>query len=297
MSRIFAGDPAGADWRNWASWRRVRAIGLLPIGGAAAAGGLAAGSLAEFVESLASYAPDSYPGPVRALAEDLLRRQSAIAPIVGLVNTVFLHLDDGPEALATELRGLQERLATSARLLGEVGAALIEEGSSVLTFGGSGSVKAVLTKAASSRRIFVSCAATMPMAEGVEMAADLAAAGVAVDLIPDDEVVDALPDHDLMMMGVSALGPAGVTNIVGSAEIVAEAEAAGLPVYLVASVEKALPGVLFDRAVAAGSAEGYYEPIPLEAISLVVTEFGVLDPRAAGALAAERSVAVPLTEA
>ncbi len=297
MTRIFGGDPGGTDWRNWSSWRRVNAIGLLPIGGAAAAGGLASGSLAEFVETLALYAPGAYPGPVRALAEDLLRRQPAIAPIVGLVNTVLLHLHEGPERLASELRDLEQRITTSERLLGEAGAALIEDGAAVLTYGGSGSVRAVLMEAADTRRIFVSCAATMPMAEGVEMAADLAGAGLAVDLVPDEEVPDVLIDHDLMLMGVSALGPQAVMNIAGSAEIVEEAGASGIPVYLVASVEKALPGMLFDRAVAAGTAEGYYEPIPLEAISLVVTEFGVLDPRAAGALAAQRTVADPLIDA
>lgn len=297
MTRIFGGDPGGTDWKNWSSWRRVSTIGLLPIGGAAAAGGLASGSLAEFVETLASYAPEAYPGPVRDLAEELLRRQPAIAPIVGLVNTVLLHLHEGPERLASELRELEQRITTSGRLLGEVGAALVEDGAAVLTFGGSGSVRAVLMEAADNGRVFVSCAATMPMAEGVEMAADLAAAGLAVDLVPDEEVPDVLPDHDLVLMGVSALGPDAVMNIAGSAEIVDEARASGVPVYLIASVEKALPGILFDRAVAAGEAEGYYEPIPLDAISLVVTEFGVLDPRAAGALAADRVVADPLIDA
>jgi translation initiation factor 2B subunit (eIF-2B alpha/beta/delta family) len=296
VTRVFGGDPGGTDWRNWSSWRQVNAIGLLPIGGAAAAGGLAAGSLAEFVETLAAYAPEAYPEPVRRLAEGLMDRQAAIAPIVGLVNTVFLHLDDGPEALAAELRDLEQRITTSTRLLAEVGAALIADGASVLTFGGSGSVQAVLTEAASNRRVFVSCAATMPMAEGVVMAADLARLGLAVDLVPDDGVGDVIPDHDLVLMGVSALGPDAVMNIAGSAEIVEEAGLAKVPVYLVASVEKALPAVLFDRAVSAGTAEGYYEPISLGAISLVVTEFGVLDPGAAGALAAERSVADPLSD-
>ena len=40
------------EWRDWPSWRRLNAIARLPVSGAAAAGGLAAGSMAEFIETL-----------------------------------------------------------------------------------------------------------------------------------------------------------------------------------------------------------------------------------------------------
>ena len=92
------------EWRDWPSWRRLNAIARLPVGGAAAAGGLAAGSLAEFIETLTEYAPAAYPSAVRNVAEDLIDRQPAIAPIVGMVNTVFLHLDEGPQRVAALLQ-------------------------------------------------------------------------------------------------------------------------------------------------------------------------------------------------
>lgn len=284
------------EWRDWPSWRRLNAIARLPVGGAAAAGGLAAGSMAEFVETIAAYAPGAYPSAIREVAEELLERQPAIAPLVGLVNTVFLSLDKGPDGLVEDLRDLERRIATSTGLLSEVGAAVIEPGSGVLTFGGSGSVKGVLTVAARSKRVFVSCAATMPDGEGVEMAADLAAVGLPVELIPDEEVAEVLPDHDMVMMGANAVGPKAVLNIMGSAALAKEARNVGVPFYLVSSVEKALPAPLFERAVGAGVAEGRYEPIPLDNVTAVVTEFGVLDPVAAGLLAAERTVADRLTD-
>lgn len=282
------------EWRDWPSWRRLNAIARLPVGGAAAAGGLAAGSMAEFVETIAAYAPGAYPTAVREVAEELFEHQPAIAPIVGLVNTVFLSLDKGPVGLVEDLRDLERRIATSTGLLSEVGAALIEPGSGVLTFGGSGSVKGVLTVAARSKRVFVSCAATMPDGEGVEMAADLAAVGLPVELIPDDEVAEVLPDHDMVLMGANAVGADAVLNIMGSAALAKEAHNVGIPFYLVASVEKVLPNPLFGRAAGAGAAEGRYEPIPLPDVTAVVTEFGILDPRAAGSLATERTVAAEL---
>lgn len=284
------------EWRDWPSWRRLNAIARLPVGGAAAAGGLAAGSMAEFVDTLVEYSPGSYPGAVRSVAEDLLHRQPAIAPIVGMVNTVFLHLDEGPARLAGLLRDMERRIAASPGLLADAGAALVGAGAGVLTFGGSGSVKAVLTAAGRARSFFVSCATTLPDGEGVEMAADLAAAGVAVELIPDDEIGEVVLGCDLVLMGTSAIGPAAAMNITGAARVVMEARAAGVPRFLVASVEKVLPGPLFDRAVRAGRREGRYEPISLGHLTSVVTEFGVLNPQAAGVLAAELEVAAELVE-
>jgi len=284
------------EWRDWPSWRRLNAIARLPVGGAAAAGGMAAGSMAEFIETLSEYAPSAYPTAVRHVAEDLIQRQPAIAPIVGMVNTIFLHLEDGPGALADHLRDMERRISMSPSLLGEVGAGLIEPGAGVLTFGGSGSVKAVLTVAGRTRSLFVSCATTLPDGEGVEMAADLAATGVSVELIPDDEIAEVVLGCDLVLMGTSAIGPHRAMTIFGSSLVTKEARSAAVPLYLVASVEKVLPGPLFDRAVGAGSMEGRYEPISLSDVTAVVTEFGVLNPEAAGGLAAEIEVAPALTE-
>jgi translation initiation factor 2B subunit (eIF-2B alpha/beta/delta family) len=282
---------AASEWRDWPSWRRLNAIARLPVTGAAAAGGLAARSMAEFVETLVEYAPDAYPGAVERVADELLAHQPAIAPLVSLVNTVFLEIAAGPKALIQALRETERRIATSVGMLSAVGAALVEEGAGVLTFGASGSVRAVLIAAGRERRFFVSCAATMPGGEGVEMAADLAVAGLQVELVPDDELPEVLLGCDLVMLGASAIGPGAVMNYVGAAALVREARSAGVPVYTVASVEKALPGPLFSRAVAAGSADGRFGPIPLDHLEAVVTEFGILDPVAAGTMAAERTVA------
>ena len=284
------------EWRDWPSWRRLNAIARLPVGGATAAGGMAAGAMAEFVETLSEYSPESYPVAVRNVAEDLIRRQPAIAPIVGMVNAVFLHLDDGPTSLAALMRDMERRITRSSTLLSDVGASLVEAGAGVLTFGGSGSVRAVLTEAGRSRAFFVSCATTLPDGEGVEMAADLAAAGVSVELIPDDEIDEVMLGCDLVLMGTSAIGPDTAMNISGSAKVTRQAKEMAVPLYLVSSVEKALPGPLFDKAIDVGVREGRYEQIQLSDLTAVITEFGILNPEAAGLLAAELEVAPQLTE-
>jgi len=179
-------------------------------------------------------------------------------------------------------------------VLSRVGAALVTGGSSVLTVGGSGSVRDLLILAGDSRSFSVVCAATMPFGEGLELAADLAAAGLMVEVIPDDQVIDTVPGVDLVVVGAAALGPHAAMNAVGTLEIAERASVFGVPVYLVASIEKALPEALFRRAVEAGAAAGQFEPIPLALATAVVTEMGILESRAAGQLAAERRVAPAL---
>jgi translation initiation factor 2B subunit (eIF-2B alpha/beta/delta family) len=266
------------------------------VTGAAAAGSLVAESLADLIESIGKYAPEAYPDAVTEIARTLVERQPAIAPIVTIVNTVFLNLDSDADVLATEVRAAGERMATSASVLSRVGAALVPEGSTVLTVGGSGSVRDLLILAGDSRAFSVACAATMPFGEGLELAADLAAAGLMVEVIPDDQVLDTVPGVDLVVVGAAALGPFASMNAVGTLRIAERASVFGIPVYTVASVEKALPAELFERAVEAGTALGQFEPIPLALSTVVVTEFGNLEPRAAGKLAAERRVAPSLLE-
>lgn len=283
------------EWREWPSWRRLAAIARAPITGAAAAGSLAATNLADLVESIGKYAPEAYPKAVQEISLELVERQPAIAPLVTIVNTVFLHVSDPPEALAADLRATAERMATSATVLARVGAALVPAGSSVLTAGGSGSVRDLLMLAAGSRTFSVACAETMPYGEGIELAADLAAAGLRVEVVPDDQVPDAVPGIDLVVVGAAALGPAAAMNAVGTALIAERARVFAVPVYLVASIDKVLPAPLFDRAVTAGAAAGQFEPVPLDLVTAVVTELGILEPLGAGKLAAERTVARELT--
>jgi translation initiation factor 2B subunit (eIF-2B alpha/beta/delta family) len=248
------------------------------------------------VEQIGEYAPSGYPGAVREITDELVTRQSAIAPIVGLVNAVYLGLPDGPEVLANQLRAIERRMATSAGLLSEVGAALVPAAGIVLTHGGSGSVRGMLLEADRHRSFRVSCAATRPLGEGIELAADLAGEGIPVEVVPDDQVLETLPGVDLVVVGANAFGPEQAMNVVGTGEIAQEAGELGLAVYLVASVDKALPAILFERAAAAGAATGQFEPVPLTLATAVVTEVGVLDPRAAGKLAADRQVAPELVE-
>jgi methylthioribose-1-phosphate isomerase len=283
------------EWTQWPSWRRLIAITRAPAGrSAAATGALAAGSLADLVDALARYAPEGYPDAVHAIADELLSNCAAVAPLVVLANAVHLALDKDPGAVAAELRETERRMAASSALIAEVGAGLIEDGFIVLTHGGSGTVQAMLVRAAEDRRFFVSCAATLPTGEGLELAADLAAAGLSVEVTSDDESFEVLADADLVVVGADALGPSEVMSTVGTAALAAEAGELEIPFYVLAAMDKALPRPLFDRAEKAGRLDGRYEAWPLSQVTAVITETGVIDSVSAGRLAAERLVSPDL---
>jgi len=282
------------EWRQWPSWRKLAAIAHAPVSGAATAGSLAAESMADLVEAIGRYAPDAYPDAVFEIADEVAASQPAIAPLVNLANTVHLRHREGPDALAGELRATAMRMDASAGVLSRAGSALVPEGSTVLTMGWSGSVRDLLKLAGDRRRFSVACAETMPFGEGIELASDLVSEGLRVEVVPDDQILDVLPGVDLVIIGAAAFGPTSVLAIVGAAEIARVAERVDIPMYVVASIEKALPDRLFRRAAAAGA--GQFEEIPLVSLRAVVTEIGVLDSLSAGAIAADRRLSPDLME-
>jgi translation initiation factor 2B subunit (eIF-2B alpha/beta/delta family) len=125
-------------------------------------------------------------------------------------------------------------------------------------------------------------------------ASDLADAGISVELVDQDLVVDSLLGVDLIVTGASAFGLETMINTVGTDVLVREAAGLDLRALLVTSADKALPARLFDRAAAAAAGMEGLEVVPLEYFEAIVTELGVLDPAAAGRLAERREVAPQL---
>ena len=278
------------EWLDWPSYRRLGALLRSADGGAAEVGALAATDLADFVEALSHYAPGSFPKAVESIAREIVDRQPAVAPLVALANAVFIAIEGGPEMVAAEARGFQKRLAASVEILSSVGAALIPEGGSVLTHGASSSVRAALV-AARDKAIRVVCVVAPFLDEGRRMAADLNAAGLPVEVVADAMVPDALYAVDVVIVGAHALGPDAAVNVAGTSALAKEASNLGVRVVVLASADKALPELLFDRAAAAATASHTLEVLRLAAVDSVVTELGVLDAAGARRLAEGRVVA------
>jgi len=121
------------------------------------------------------------------------------------------------------------------------------------------------------------------------MAIRLASAGVPVELYTDSGISVAVPLADALVVGADALGPSAFINKVGTRALCALAASAGVPVYVLAGREKVLDesafGGLFLKDGDSGEVwagkqaliarNPYFERVPLELVSTVVTDGGV----------------------
>lgn len=276
-------------WDEWPARRKIDALVSAPQAGEAENGAAISGAVADFVERVASYAPEAFDEAVASVVRSILDSRPASAPLITLTNAVLLVLDRGPDTVIAEARSVAERLRTSVGILAAMGAVFVPDGGSVLVHGTSSSVRRVLENAAVTKRFRVTCEPGEDRA-GIAYAADLASAGISVEVVDSDFVIGSLLGIDLVVTGAFAFGSDTVVVSEGTRAIVEEAAGLDLRVLMVSSADKALPAVLYARAVAA-SADLGLEVVDLSLFEAVVTELGVLDPAAAGRLADRREIA------
>ena len=143
--------------------------------------------------------------------------------------------------------------------------------------------------AGANRDIRVLCFESRPMNEGRSLAEALAAAGVDVDYAVDAAAYSLVPTCDVVVIGADSIGDRGVVNKIGSASLAGAARATGVPLYALTDETKFLPPGFpqilghdrpGDEVWAAPPGvrvwNRYFEAVPLEHFTGVVTENGVL---------------------
>jgi translation initiation factor 2B subunit (eIF-2B alpha/beta/delta family) len=163
----------------------------------------------------------------------------------------------------------------------------------VVTFSMSGSVMRVLTRLAevSPLGLRVSCSEGRPALEGQRLAATLPPSGIAVDFYTDAALGGALGDADLLLLGADAIGGTAWVNKAGTQMLAAAAYVRGLAVHIVTTADTLVmpslwphlvlrhgpPGEVWDTAPAGVRLHNpYFESIPLDFVTTVITDIGVL---------------------
>jgi translation initiation factor 2B subunit (eIF-2B alpha/beta/delta family) len=161
----------------------------------------------------------------------------------------------------------------------------------IVTISYSSSVVVVLKAIAAARRLHVSCTESRPALEGRQLAADLAAAGIAVTCYGDAAIADALDTADAVLVGADAVAPSWFLNKTGTRMLAAAATYQSVPVYVVATrdkfVDDAVAGQLGERPVDPREVwdsppEGvrvhnaYFEATSLDLVTSVISDMGVL---------------------
>jgi translation initiation factor eIF-2B subunit delta len=136
------------------------------------------------------------------------------------------------------------------------------------------------------------CTESRPLYEGRKVAEALIEAGIHTTLVTDASVSHVVSQVDLVMVGADSVSSDGLVNKMGTCGVALAARAHGVPFYALCGSEKLLPegSPYFEvqardpEEVWPGSPQAvevlnyYFEVTPLEYLSGLVTEKGLITP-------------------
>lgn len=240
---------------------------------------------------------------IREISMILAASQPDIAPLLNLLVHVQSAIaeagtDESAAGIAAQTAEEFVRYAhESAERAAEFFAGLISDNSTILTLSRSSTVLAGFKIANKSGRKFsVIIAESRPMLEGRSVAIELANAGIPVTLIADAAAGLMVEKATLIAVGADRVTPTHVLNKIGTYTIALAAREKRTPIYVIAdsskymqaaedagNIQPSRPAVELWQAAAPGVTvlNRYFEPVPIDLLTGVVTEEGVLDPKEA----------------
>jgi translation initiation factor 2B subunit (eIF-2B alpha/beta/delta family) len=226
----------------------------------------------------------------------LLKAQPRMATLANLANRVAYDALNAREVLsaaAASAASFIQQVDAAVSRASDRAARLIKEDSVVLTHSRSSTVVAAFKKARAQGRSFgVIATESRPAFEGRRLAASVAELGVSVVLVADAAATLELSRADFVMIGADAITPQFLVNKIGTSMIALAAREMNRPVYALSDLSKLINTDLFSGAdddrhdpdeLWADPPSGvaiinrYFEPVPIELFTKVITEEGLLD--------------------
>ena len=241
---------------------------------------------------------------LREVAEALISAHPAMAPLYNLFESLLECLDDvapgddphGPirRAAALFVDGMDEHNRAIARHFCDI----LDKDREIFTHSAGSTVRAALLHCwRAGRGLTVHCTESRPAAEGSALARDLAEQGIPTTLSTDSLAFSLLREaaRPVLVVGADAVTPHGIVNKAGTLGLATAARSWGISLYVLAGSEKFLPSASRqfhqqDRPaeeVLPQAPEGlrvinrYFDLTPLECVTGIVTERGVLTAREA----------------
>jgi translation initiation factor eIF-2B subunit delta len=227
----------------------------------------------------------------------LIQSQPSMAPLFNLVNTVVggvqgaRDLEAARKLVCTTSEAFRAELGRRSERIAQQALSLLPEGCTVLTHSRSSTVLAALQLAATGgRSVEVVCTESRPSYEGRTAAATLSQEGIRTTLITDSAAAHFMAQVNLVMVGADSVSGDGLVNKMGTYAIALAARDRDVPFYALCGTEKFLPADYpyfriapqAPQEVWPGHPQGvevlnlYFDVTPLEYVSCVVTEQGVL---------------------
>jgi translation initiation factor 2B subunit (eIF-2B alpha/beta/delta family) len=254
-----------------------------------------------FREALAAGAP------LMPVARGVCRAQPSMAPVWNAALELL-----GSDRPAERLDRLVAQAAKAPAALRRVATSyFLTEGSAPLrlvTMSFSGTVAGVLEQVARTRPLRVACSESRPALEGRRLASRLAAAGIAVTFYADAAIGHAVAGADGIVLGADAVAPEWFLNKSGTRMLAAASAQQGVPVLVMATRDKFVSPLVGGRLAVREEPAAeiweqppagvvvrnpYFESTPLELVTSLITDTGVLEPDGAAALCESAARAHP----
>jgi len=237
---------------------------------------------------------------VIGVCAELIEAQPDMAPLANLANAVarvVMNLTQDADAfVASEKAALEfvERARRSAQRASSTAAELIGNDVTVLTHSRSSTTLSAFIQAKrSGRRFDVIATESRPLMEGRSLAGSLAKENINVTLIADAAAAVMMEKADFVLVGADNLTPGHLTNKIGTRLIALAAREQGVAVYAICDSSKFIssahtlpeardPGELWsDPPSGVSLLNRYFEPVPLNYFTSIISEVGMLRPEAA----------------
>ena len=257
---------------------------------------------------------------LRELAAALIDAHPAMAPLYNLFASLLPCLDETPpgedacarlaRTAAAFLEGMDEHNQAIACHFSEV----IDKDAAIFTHSAGSTVRAALLYCGQAgRAITVHCTESRPVCEGTVLAQDLARAGIATTLTTDSLAFSLLRHarDPVLAAGADAITAEGVINKAGTLGLATAARSWGIPFYVLAGSEKFLPAaspgalqqerpateILARAAAGLRVVNRYFDLTPLDCVTGIITERGILTAREATSELAGMEIHSRLTDA
>jgi translation initiation factor 2B subunit (eIF-2B alpha/beta/delta family) len=207
------------------------------------------------------------------VGREMVRARPAMGAIAGALGRV-LAAGRTPEQMAEEARALVAARERAAKTIAVLLGPHIE--GVVMTHSASATVREALEHTPPER---VVCTVSEPVGEGRELAENLRAAGLTVDVVDDPDAEHAVETVDLLLLGADTVFHDGsLVNKIGTTGLARAARKAGIPVIVACEVIKLTPADPRDPG------EERFDLTPAEDIDRYVTEEGEFTPEEIGTL-------------
>lgn len=278
---------------------QIRAIRANRLSGARELARKGAQVLIALAEGSKAVSGEEFRRELLKTGQALIKAQPSMASLVNLVNrSLFavpeeMDLEEGKRALVATAAGYADHLERSIEQIAQVLFPLIPDGALVLTHSFSSTLLAAFLHAKQEGRYFtVLCTESRPQCEGRALAERLAQAGGETRLVVDALAPSMTKEADLVLVGADSVSTQGLTNKVGTYPLALAARAHQVPFYVLCGTEKFVPaGYTLPKESPKDSKEvwphhpqkvevinRYFDLTPLEYLTGIVTEEGMLSP-------------------